>query len=213
MARYGVAPTKSNLLRLRRERSFAREGHQLLQQKKDILMAELLALVDRARTAQEQMDRLLRTAFSSLRNAIVRMGRNSVAQTAVAVSLSSRVSVSRRRVMGLSLPIVETSVGELCPSFRSAETSFWVDEATLRFTEVLKALGMLVETKVSLTLLAQEVRKTLRRVNALEKIAIPDYDESLKYITDTLEEMERQTFFTMKLVKNRLTHRRRESGR
>ncbi len=213
MARYDIAPTKTNLLRLRREHSFAHEGHQLLDQKKDILTAELLALVDRARTAERDMDRALAAAFHSLRNAIVQMGRNSVAQTAAAILLPTHISVSRRRVMGLTLPIVEISVGELSPSFRPGDTSFWVDETTIGFREVLRVLGMFVETRASLSVLAQEVKKTIRRVNALEKIALPDYQETLKYIGDTLEEMERQTFFTMKLVKNRLIRRRTESGR
>lgn len=213
MARYAVAPTKSNLLRLTREYSFAREGHQLLDQKKDILTGELLALVDRARTAQQDMDRILAGAFESLRSAIVRMGRNSVVQTASAVSVGSDIAVSRRRVMGLTLPVVRISVGELSASFGPTETTFWADEATVRFREALKALGTLAETRVSLTLLAREVKKTIRRVNALEKIALPDYQETLKYIADTLEEMDRETFFTMKLVKNRLVRRRAQSGR
>jgi V/A-type H+-transporting ATPase subunit D len=213
MARYTVAPTKTNLLRLRTEYSFAREGHELLDQKKDILTTELLALVDRARAAERQMDELLAAAFQALRMAIVRGGRNEVAETAAAVSVKSSISVSTRRVMGVTLPEVEISVGPLSPAFSPGETSFWVDEASLRFAAALKALGNLVETKVSLRRLAKEVKKTMRRVNALEKIALPDLEESVKYITDALEESERETFFTMKLVKNRLTQRRAESGR
>lgn len=213
MATYAIARTKTNLLRLRREDAFAREGHQLLEQKKDILTTELLALVDRARTAEEQMDAVLLRAFDSLRNAIIRMGRNKVAQTAVASFFKASVSVSSRRVMGVGLPIVRIDAGRVTPSFSPGETSFWVDEATVRFVEALKAIGMLVETKVALRLLAQEVKKTLRRVNALEKIALPDLEESLKWVADGLEEMERETFFTMKLVKNRLIQRRAESGR
>jgi V/A-type H+-transporting ATPase subunit D len=212
MARYGIAPTKTNLLRLKTDHAFAKEGHGLLEQKKDILMGELLALVDRARIAQRNMDAALSEAFDSLRNALVRTGRNAVAQTAAAVTLKSDLSVSSRRVMGVALPIVEISVREVPPSFSPGETTFWVDETILRFAGALKQLGGLIETKVSLTLLADEVKKTLRRVNALEKIALPDLQESLKYIAEALEEMEREAFFTMKLVKNRLTQRRADRG-
>jgi len=213
MARYAIAPTKTNLFRLRREHSFALEGHELLEQKKEILVTELLALVDRARAAEEKMDSLLAAAFDSLRKSIARMGRNRVEQTAAAVSVKSRVSVSARRVMGVILPAVEISLERPSPSFSPGETSFWTDEAIARFTGALTALGTLVDTKVSLKLLAQEVKKTIRRVNALEKIALPDSEETIKYITDALEEMERQAFFTMKLVKNRLIQRRVESAR
>jgi len=212
MARFSVAPTKSNLLRLKRESALTLEGHQLLDQKKDILTAELLALVDRARSAEEQMDKLMRAAFHFLESALLRMGKNSVAQTAAAVSTKSQVSVSRRRVMGVSLPLVEISVEEAPPSFSPGETSFWVAEVAKSFVEALKAVAMLAETKLSLTLLAREVRKTIRRVNALEKIALPDLDESVKYIRDALDEMEREAFFRMKLIKNRLMQRSAESG-
>lgn len=189
-----------------------REGHRLLEQKKDILTTELLALMDRVRSAQEEMDNVLRAAFGSLQKAIVRMGRELVAETSLGVDVESHLSVSTRRVMGVGLPSVSISVSEPSPSFSSGETSFRADEVMVRFREVLKALGSLVEAKASLVLLAREVKKTIRRVNALEKIAIPDLEESLRFVSDVLDEMERQSFFTMKLVKNYLLKRRVERG-
>jgi V/A-type H+-transporting ATPase subunit D len=203
-----IAPTKSNLLRLRREMAFARDGHGLLSQKKDILTVELLALVDSARAAEQKMQEVLAAAFDALRKAIVRMGRGAVSQTAPAVGAESRVSVSSRRVMGVTLPIVEIAVQKMTPTFSLGDSSVWVDETTLRFMEALKALGPLAETGVSLRRLALEVKRTIRRVNALEKIALPTFERNLKYITDALEEMEREAFFTLKLVKKRLAQRR-----
>ncbi len=212
MARYGIAPTKTNLLRLKVEHAFAREGHQLLEQKKDILSAELMGIMDRARSAEEHLDNMLRRAFESLREALVRMGRMKLSHTAAGVEVKSQVSVSTRRVMGVGLPVVQLSLGEPLPTYSPGDTTFWADETTARFREVLRSLGPLVEAKVSLILLAREVKKTIRRVNALEKIALPDYEESVRYITDVLEEMEREAFFSMKLVKNRLAQRRAERG-
>ena len=204
-----IAPTKTNLLRLKREMAFARDGHELLTQKKDILTGELLALVDRARVAEKKMHELLTAAFEALREALVRMGRGAVSQTAPAVSAQSRVSLSSRRVMGVSLPLVEISVENMSPAFSLGDTSVWVDETILRFIEALRALAPLTETSVSLRRLALEVKGTIRRVNALEKIAIPAFEANLKYISDALEEMEREAFFSLKLVKKRLEQRRR----
>lgn len=213
MARYATAPTKTNLLRLKAEDSFVREGHQLLEQKKDILTAELLALMDSARAAQEQVDDALGAAFQSLRRATVRMGREAVARTSHGAGAKTSVSVTTRRIMGVTLPRVDISVSDRSPAYGLAETSFWVDEVGATFREAAKHLASLAETKVSLGRLAREVSKTIRRVNALEKIAIPDLQETLKYITDALEEMEREAFFTMKLIKNRLAERRSRRGR
>jgi V/A-type H+-transporting ATPase subunit D len=208
MARYGVAPTKTNLLRLKTELVFVDEGHELLDQKKDILTGELLALLDRARAAEAEADKMLAAAFKSLQSALIRMGRAPVTSVSHAMGLKTGVSVSTRRVMGVSLPRVEISVPQLSPSYALGETSFWADEVAGRFRDAAKSLGALAETKVSLSLLARELKKTVRRVNALEKIAIPDLQETVKYITDSLDEMERETFFTMKLIKNRLAQRR-----
>ena len=208
MARYGVAPTKTNLLRLKTELAFVEEGHELLDQKKDILTTELLALLDRARAAEAATDSALAAAFQSLQRAMVRMGRSSVTTTSHAMSLKTSVSVSTRRVMGVALPRVAISPAPVAPSYSLGNTSFWAEEVAVRFREAAKSLAALAEAKVSLSLLAKEVKKTVRRVNALEKIAIPDLQETRKYITDVLDEMERETFFTMKLIKNRLAERR-----
>jgi V/A-type H+-transporting ATPase subunit D len=213
MARYTVPPTKTNLLRLKAERAFVLEGHQLLEQKKDILTAELLALVDTARVAEEQMDKALAVAFQSLKNGLVRMGTNPLHQVAGAVADTASVSVATRRVMGVVLPSVTITAPEASLDYSLGETSFWVDEVRLRFVEAAKLLGALTETKASLARLSVEVRKTIRRVNALEKIAIPDLEDTVKYIAESLEEMERETFFIMKMIKNRLAERRSCRGR
>ncbi len=206
-----VAPTKTNLLRLRREIAFASEGHELLGQKKDILTAELLALVDRTRTVEQQMDDLLRTAFSALQRSVVRLGRSAVQQTAAAATTRHTLSISTRRVMGVSLPTLEITIPPITPTHSLAETTVWTDETASAFLAALRTLALLVETKVSLKRLALEVKRSIRRVNALEKIAIPSLRENLKYVTESLDEMEREVFFTMKLVKNRLMERRTAS--
>jgi V/A-type H+-transporting ATPase subunit D len=109
-----------------------------------------------------------------------------------------------RRVMGVNLPKVDVEIKDVAPYFSFSDTSFWVDETIDRFKNLLQDLAKLAELRISLVRLADEVRKTMRRVNALEKIALPDYHESIKYIEDTLEESERGTFATLKLIKERL---------
>ena len=93
----------------------------------------------------------------------------------------------------------------------SAESSIWIDEAIGKFREILGLLGTLAEARISLVRLSREVAKTIRRVNALEKIFIPDYEETLQYIEMALEEAEREAFFSMKLVKDRLSRRKGET--
>lgn len=204
MARYRVVPTKTNLMKLRRNLSFAQEGYDLLEQKRQILVVELMGLVDKTADAQEKLEGELASAFEALKRAILIMGRQGVIDVAPAVAIDTDLSIQMRRLMGVNIPQVDVSVEDHAPYFSLVETSFHVDEAITRFKGLLTDLGKLAELRISLMRIAEEVRKTMRRVNALEKIAIPDYSESIKYIEDTLEENERETFATLKLVKERL---------
>jgi V/A-type H+-transporting ATPase subunit D len=210
MARYEIAPTKTNLMRVRRDLGFASEGWELLDQKRKILVVELMGLIDRAVEAQEKVESKLREAFDALDQAILRMGRREVDLIALGMNIKSDISFSQKRVMGVSLPRVRVEFEDRSPYFAAAESSIWIDEAIKKFREVLELLGTLAEARISLVRLSREVSKTIRRVNALEKIFIPDYEETLKYIEMALEESEREAFFVLKLVKDRLFRRKGE---
>ena len=116
-----------------------------------------------------------------------------------AVGLSVDTSITEKRVMGVNMPTVESALSGSPPFYSPGPTSFWLDEAQLRFKEVLECLDDVAGTRISIIRLSREVKKTIRRVNALEKIYIPDYAETLKYIQDALEESDREAFFILKL--------------
>lgn len=208
MARYEIAPTKTNLMKVKRDLGFANEGWELLDQKRKILVVELMGLIDRAVEAQEEVEKKLNLAFKALDQAMLRMGRRDLSLVALGMHIRSDIKFSERRVMGVSIPKVMVDFDDRSPYVAAAESSIWVDEATLRFREVLKLLGTLAEARIALMRLSREVAKTIRRVNALEKIFIPDYQETLKYIIMALEEMDREAFFINKLIKNHLLKRK-----
>ena len=208
MALYEVAPTKTNLRKIKRDLGFAREGWELLDQKRKLLVVELMGLIDRAVEAQEEVEAKLGDAFTALDQAILRMGRREVNLLALGQNIGTELSFSEKRVMGVSLPRVRVKFDDRSPYVAAAESSIWIDEAILRFREVLQLLGTLAEARISLMRLSREVAKTIRRVNALEKIFIPDYEETMKYIEMALEESEREAFFVLKLVKDRLFRRK-----
>ena len=208
MARYKVVPTKTNLSKLKRDLSFATEGYELLEQKRQILIVELMGLLDKTVDAQEKAEKDLAEAYRALQQSVLSMGRESMSSLTPAITIESEIDIEMRRVMGVNLPKVDVTIKDHAPYFSLGDTSVWVDETISRFKSVLKDLGDLAQMRVSLMRLAQEVKKTMRRVNALDKIAIPDYRESIKYIEDTLEEMERETFASLKIVKERLEKRK-----
>jgi V/A-type H+-transporting ATPase subunit D len=204
MSTANYAPTKTNLLKLRNDLQFAAQGYELLDQKRNILIIELLALVDQTADHQRQVETALAEAYQALESAIFDMGKLKVQYLTEAVHITTDITVGSRRVMGVSLPVIETEFKEHAPHFSPLGTSFWIDSALSRFKEVLHLLGKLSELKISVLRLANEVKKTIRKVNALEKIAIPNLKETVAHIESRLEENERDMFVLMKLVKGNL---------
>jgi V/A-type H+/Na+-transporting ATPase subunit D len=204
MAVRNVAPTRTSLLTLKQELSFARLGHELLDQKRNILVNELLGIVDQAEEFQSRTREALAEAFHRIEEAVRRTGTVELERLAGAVNVSSRIELAERRVMGVRLPVVRTDYRGKPPWFSPAKTSVWVDAALVSFKDALELAGRLAELRVSIVRLAEEVKKTIRKVNALEKIAIPDLEETVGMIAGRLEENEREMFVLMKLVKSRL---------
>ena len=203
-----LAPTKTNLFKLRDELKFARQGYELLDQKRKILINELLALVDQCVDYQSQIDERLARAFSAYERGVLQVGRLKVHNIAAAINISTSIAIGKRRVMGVALPVVSTEFSEHPPYFSPQGTTFHIDDALISFKEALKMMGHLAELKISVLRLAAEVHKTIRKVNALERIAIPDLEETVKYIEGRLEENERDMVVLMKKVKQRLEAKR-----
>ena len=212
MAQLNYAPTKTNLLRLKNDLEFAQQGYELLDQKRNILIIELLALVDQTADFQGRVENMLTKAYKALEETVFDMGKLKVQYLTGAVHITTDITISNRRVMGISLPIIETQFKEHSPYYSPMGTSFWIDSSLYFFKEVLKLLGKLSELKISVLRLANEVKKTIRKVNALEKIAIPDLKETVHYIESRLEENERDMFILMKMVKGNLEKKRRQKN-
>lgn len=204
MARYQIAPTKTNLLNLKQQRSFAIEGHELLEQKRDILTAELMGMINTAADIQEKIDDRLAEAYQLLEKALIAHGKGILKQLAATMPISSYVDITSRKVMGIALPSVDVTIKEKKPYYSFLNTDTEIDAAVIKFREILDDLGKLAQTRISVLRLAKEAQKTIRRVNALEKIYLPDYEESIQYIQNMLEESEREAFFVLKTIKNRM---------
>jgi V/A-type H+-transporting ATPase subunit D len=164
-----VAPTKTNLLKLKDELKFARLGHELLDQKRNILIIELLTLVDQTIDFQGRVDKALAEAYSAFEDAVLDMGKLEVAYLGSSVNIDANIKLKARRVMGVQLPVVDTEFIEQAPYYSPLGTSFRIDSAVQEFKEALKIMGRFAELKVSVTRLAHEVKKTIRRSTRLKR--------------------------------------------
>ena len=161
-----IAPTRSNLMRVKDELSFAKLGYELLDQKRSILVSELLTLVDQAVDYQNRVEKSLLEAQKALQDAIMHMGRLRLGNLAGAVGITSEIELSRRKVMGVSLPKVHTTYSGEGPFFSPEGTSMLSEVAIEKYSQALTLMGQMAELKVSIMRLSREVKKTIRKVNA-----------------------------------------------
>jgi V/A-type H+-transporting ATPase subunit D len=197
-----LAATKTNLFKMRKSLDLTREGHDLLDEKRRILLEELTALVDAVDHLQAETDGALAKAYTELDRAVVLMGKNRVEDISLSMNIDNHLTISQRRVMGVHIPVIALEITERAPYFRSFDTSLSLDAAVKAFQEVVRLTARLAEKKIALLRIAAEVQKTIRKVNALEKVYIPYYQESVKYISDRLDEESRDAFALLKMIKN-----------
>ena len=204
MSRLNIAPTKSNFLSLKRQLAFAEEGYDLLEQKRQILIFELMSRLQRADEIERKLAKLLDFAHAALREATLDIGSAGLDRAALGVKPQTGVRLEAQHLMGLSIPRVTRASGPAGIPFGVTGTSASTDLAYLRFLELLPWLAELAELQNALLRLARELRKTQRRCNALSKIFIPSYRETLAYISGTLEERERESLNILKIIRKRL---------
>jgi len=207
MAKLKMAPTKSSFLALRRQLVFAREGYDLLEQKRQILVFELVSRLARARAAERRIALAMDGAFRALGEALLDIGSEALDRAALAVLPGYQLKLQEQGLMGLRLPQVSIEVQPPSAQFGVGGTSTRADEAMRQFTEALKILAELAELENAVLRLARELRKTQRRCNALSKVFIPDYSETIAYILSSLEERERESFVILKMIKDRLARK------
>jgi V/A-type H+-transporting ATPase subunit D len=207
MARYDVPPTKSSLFQVKADLSIAREGFELLEQKREILVMELMRMVEQVKLLERDLDKRVTTAYASLKRMIVTVGRQSSNEISAGIRFPWAVREKQGRLMGIPLPTVEMEVPRLELKYSFMGTDGSCDRTMVEFFELLRLVARLAEIRTMVWRLAREVRKTQRRVNALEKVVIPDVLETKGFIEGVLEEREREVFFVQKILKARLGER------
>lgn len=203
MPRLNVPPTKSNQLKLKRDLDMASEGFNLLDQKREILVMELMRLLDRARRAEEKLEETRKSAYNVLRTALAKNGYNQMERVGSGIEYEHKIEFSQRVVAGVKIPEIAVTAGEFSLQFGFADTDSLVDETMQAFLELLQAIGEVAHLQSAVWLLSRELKKTQRRVNALEQIFIPDFKDTLRHIDEVLESRELEEFSMRKLVKER----------
>ncbi|GIM27463.1 V-type ATP synthase subunit D [Clostridium polyendosporum] len=198
-----LAPTKANLMASKSSLEFSKKGYELLDKKRNVLIKEMLLYLERVKTLQEEMNTAFANAYQVLQRASITSGMSTVEDISLSVGEADDYFIRFRSVMGVELPEIVYKSVPVKPTYSFFTSNGTIDEAILIFNRVKYIIYELSEVENSIYRLAVEVKKTQRRANALENISIPKYMEIVKFISEVLEEKEREDLFRLKKVKKR----------
>ncbi|MEF8873609.1 MAG: V-type ATP synthase subunit D [Candidatus Thermoplasmatota archaeon] len=196
-----VKPTRMELLRIRKRRVLAENGHDLLSEKKDALINEFFKIVDQRNEVREELEEVLQESFEKLTEGQMIMGSTEIESIADGAASMEELEIRSDNIMGVKVPEIEPQVPEE-KFYGYTDTSVKLDEAVEKFREALELSLRAAEIEGKLNKLADEIEKAKRRVNALEYVYIPKLEATIKYIERQLEEREREDFFRRKKIKS-----------
>ena len=208
MANTQVNPTRMELTRLKKKLSTAMRGHKLLKDKRDELMRQFLDMVRQNKALREKVEAGIHAANKNFLLARAATDAQVLDVALMAPKQEVFLEASERNVMSVEIPVFEyktrTADSNDIYSYGFAFTSADLDDAVLSLSEVLPDMLKLAEIEKSCQLMAAEIEKTRRRVNALEHVMIPDLQTNIKYITMKLDENERANTIRLMKVKELL---------
>lgn len=216
MARLNVNPTRMEMTRLKKQLKTATRGHKLLKDKLDELMKQFLDIVRENKRLREEAEAALETAYKNFIIARAVMSQEYLGEALMMPKQSVAVEVSEKNIMSVNVPVfdfkTENNQSDIYP-YGLAFTSGELDSAMEAFSAAMEPMLRLAESEKSAQLLAQEIEKTRRRVNALENVMIPNYQETIKYIQMKLEENERASTTRLMKVKDMIAKKAIEERR
>lgn len=206
MAVKQVNPTRMELSRLKKKLNTATRGHKLLKDKRDELMRRFLEMVRENRALRIEVEEKIRQANANFVLAKASMSEETLKVALLAPKQEVFVNTSHKNIMSVDIPVFDYNTRTPDPndiySYGYAFTSSDLDDAVKSLADILPELIKLAQIEKSCQLMADEIEKTRRRVNALEHVMIPETQEQIRYITRKLDENERSTQTRLMKVKD-----------
>jgi V/A-type H+/Na+-transporting ATPase subunit D len=204
-----VSPTRINLIQTKKTLNLAESGREVLERKRDILLRELRNSIFEAERAREELLDALGKAYQSLKAANMAKGSETVASVALGSSTKAHYLIDYKSIMGVTVPSVEfQDENNVKPDYGFANTSAELDKSFKQFRRVLNLIADLARAEGTTFQIANDVRRTQRRVNALNYVLIPRYRKTAKWIELVLEEKDREEFVRTKIIKRVIKERK-----
>lgn len=203
MPKIELPPTKSSLRKLKEDLAFAYEGYDLLNQKRELLAIEIIRRIGEIRKLEAEFSDVLDELYLAYRIAAVDMGSEVITLKSCTEKRGYFFHMEFTKFMGLKLPKIRLTFKRSLLAITLTGTTATYDTAKERSRKMLQILAEYSTIVKAVIMLSRELKKVQRRVNALEKIFIPQHEEAKKYISDRIEEMEREEIFVKKLIRQR----------
>ena len=198
-----VAPTKSNLLSIKEQLAVSTNGYELLEEKREILVRELMHLVEQVKILESQIDKVIQQAYPAFRRMLMLDGADQIEKISHAIHYDFEMEEKVVTVGGMQFETIDVQLPEKELFYSFLGTYANTDETIIKFFELLTLLTQMASIRTIVWRLAEEVKRTQRRVNALDKMIIPQAQETKTYIESVLEERERENIFVLKALKKR----------
>ena len=188
-----INPNRMELLRLKKRLVVAKRGYKLLKDKRDALIQVFVRLAKENNTVREELEEKLLKCYAIFSNASCLMSKLTLEEALMFPKAKSTIEVSFKNIMSVNVPQYKFRCEGKYYSYGLVDTTAELDSSLKKYHEILILMLRVAELDKSVTLLANEIEKTRRRVNALEYVIIPDLEETIKFITMKLDEMARST--------------------
>ncbi|MFH1392211.1 MAG: V-type ATP synthase subunit D [bacterium] len=200
-----INPTRMELIKLKKKIKTAQRGHKLLKDKRDGLMQEFMAIIRLARDLRQKVEEKLGLAFQNFLFASSKVSPAEMQEALIWPNLSIELSAKTKNIMSVEIPKFDFKThGKNFKCYSEYSMSKKLDKSLETFQKTLPDLIKLAEVEHSARLLAYEIEKTRRRVNALEYVFIPEMAKNIKYITAKLNEQERGALVALMKVKQKI---------
>lgn len=194
-----VFPTKGNLIATKKSLELAKLGYDLMDKKRNVLIKEMMTLLDDVKVIRDDITESYQKAYYALQEANMSLG--VITDIAEAVPIDTGIRIVYRSVMGVEIPKITYEKTPLRLGYGFERANSKVDYAYRCFYHVKELTVKLAEVENAVYRLANNIRKTQKRANALQNISIPEFEETVKFITEALEEKEREEFSRQKVIK------------
>jgi len=202
-------PTKGNLMKARESLRLSRQGYDMLDKKRNILVNEMMSLIDRAKEVQAAIDSTFQEAYKALQRANISLGISTVRQVGISIPEENGIILKFKSIMGIEIPeiLMEDKIDNknmpISIRYSFYKTNYFMDEAYINFNKAKMLILEMAEIENTVIKLAHNIMKTQKRANALKSIIIPKYEELVNSMLNSLEEKEREENSKLHILKAR----------